>query len=182
MELKMNEYRYFIADDNKTGTLICSNEIKGEDMLLLVGYVIYFYNAASVDDIVDKLVTMYGFSVRKEHITAFDLNTNPDTPYTYYDLIDEGCYCESDGYMYTDIDRIKKHFSGEKSQKMLRTISRFSKRTFSQNLLVYSCNIFYRQKQVCLTHYDQLNSNKCLRKTQSNFILYEFLKHKQIDH
>ena len=30
----MNEYRYFIADDNKTGTLICSNEIKGEDMLL----------------------------------------------------------------------------------------------------------------------------------------------------
>ena len=51
----MNEYRYFIADDNKTGTLICSNEIKGEDMLLLVGYVIYFYNAASVDDIVDKL-------------------------------------------------------------------------------------------------------------------------------
>ena len=131
MELKMNEYRYFIADDNKTGTLICSNEIKGEDMLLLVGYVICFYNAASVDDIVDKLVTMYGFSVRKEHITAFDLNTNPDTPYTYYDLIDEGCYCESDGYMYTDIDRIKKHFSGEKSQKMLRTISRFSKRTFS---------------------------------------------------
>ena len=93
----MNEYRYFIADDNKTGTLICSNEIKGEDMLLLVGYVIYFYNAASVDDIVDKLVTMYGFSVRKKHITAFDLNTNP----------------------------------GEKSQKMLRTISRFSKRTFS---------------------------------------------------
>ena len=68
----MNEYRYFIADDNKTGTLICSNEIKGEDMLLLVGYVIYFYNAASVDDIVDKLVTMYGFSVRKKHITAFD--------------------------------------------------------------------------------------------------------------
>ena len=62
---------------------------------------------------------------------AFDLNTNPDTPYTYYDLIDEGGYCESDGYMYTDIDRIKKHFSGEKSQKMLRTISRFSKRTFS---------------------------------------------------
>ena len=54
----MNEYRYFIADDNKTGTLIFSNEIKGEDMLLLVGYVIYFYNAASVDDIVDKLVTM----------------------------------------------------------------------------------------------------------------------------
>ena len=52
----MNEYRYFIADDNKTGTLICSNEIKGEDMLLLVGYVICFYNAASVDDIVDKLV------------------------------------------------------------------------------------------------------------------------------
>ena len=41
----MNEYRYFIADDNKTGTLICSNEIKGEDMLLLVGYVICFYNA-----------------------------------------------------------------------------------------------------------------------------------------
>ena len=40
----------FIADDNKTGTLIFSNEIKGEDMLLLVGYVIYFYNAASVDD------------------------------------------------------------------------------------------------------------------------------------
>ena len=72
MEQKMNEYRYFIADDNKTGTLIFSNEIKGEDMLLLVGYVIYFYNAASVDDIVDKLVTMYGFSVRKEHITAFD--------------------------------------------------------------------------------------------------------------
>ena len=63
MEQKMNEYRYFIADDNKTGTLIFSNEIKGEDMLLLVGYVIYFYNAASVDDIVDKLVTMYGFSV-----------------------------------------------------------------------------------------------------------------------
>ena len=29
----MNEYRYFIADDNKTGTLICSNEIKGKDML-----------------------------------------------------------------------------------------------------------------------------------------------------
>ena len=27
----MNEYRYFIADDNKTGTLIFSNEIKGED-------------------------------------------------------------------------------------------------------------------------------------------------------
>ena len=127
----MNEYRYFIADDNKTGTLIFSNEIKGEDMLLLVGYVIYFYNAASVDDIVDKLVTMYGFSVRKEHITAFDLNTNPDTPYTYYDLIDEGCYCESDGYMYTDINRIKKLFSGEKSQKMLRTIGRFSKSTFS---------------------------------------------------
>ena len=122
----MNEYRYFIADDNKTGTLICSNEIKGEDMLLLVGYVIYFYNAASVDDIVDKLVTMYGFSVRKKHITAFDLNTNPDTPYTYYDLIDEGCYCESDGYMYTDINRIKKLFSGEKSQKMLRTIGRFN--------------------------------------------------------
>ena len=113
MELKMNEYRYFIADDNKTGTLICSNEIKGEDMLLLVGYVIYFYNAASVDDILDKLVTMYGFSVRKEHITAFD-------------LIDEGGYCESDGYMYSDIDRIKKHFSGEKSQKMLRTIGRFN--------------------------------------------------------
>ena len=90
----MNEYRYFIADDNKTGTLICSNEIKGEDMLLLVGYVICFYNAASVDDIVDKLVTMYGFSVMKEHITALDLNTNPDTPYTYYDLIDEGGYCE----------------------------------------------------------------------------------------
>ena len=127
----MNEYRYFIADDNKTGTLICSNEIKGEDMLLLVGYVICFYNAASVDDIVDKLVTMYGFSVMKEHITALDLNTNPDTPYTYYDLIDEGGYCESDGYMYTDINRIKKHFSGEKSQKMLRTIGRFSKRTFS---------------------------------------------------
>ena len=100
-------------------------------MLLLVGYVIYFYNAASVDDIVDKLVTMYGFSVIKEHITALDLNTNPDTPYTYYDLIDEGGYCESDGYMYSDIDRIKKHFSGEKSQKMLRTIGRFSKRTFS---------------------------------------------------
>ena len=117
----MNEYRYFIADDNKTGTLICSNEIKGEDMLLLVGYVICFYNAASVDDIVDKLVTMYGFSVMKEHITALDLNTNPDTPYTYYDLIDEGGYC-----MYTDIDRIKKHFSGEKSQKMLRTIGRFN--------------------------------------------------------
>ena len=106
----MNEYRYFIADDNKTGTLICSNEIK----------------AASVDDIVDKLVTMYGFSVMKEHITALDLNTNPDTPYTYYDLIDEGGYCESDGYMYTDINRIKKLFSGEKSQKMLRTIGRFN--------------------------------------------------------
>ena len=28
----MSEYRYFIADDNKT--LICSNEIKGKDMLL----------------------------------------------------------------------------------------------------------------------------------------------------
>ena len=81
--------------------------------------------------IVDKLVTMYGFSVRKEHITAFDLNTNPDTPYTYYDLIDEGGYCESDGYMYTDINRIKKLFFRGKSQKMLRTISRFSKRTFS---------------------------------------------------
>ena len=121
----MNEYRYFIADDNKTGTLICSNEIKGKDMLLLVGHIIYLYNAASVDDIVDKLVTMYGFSVRKEHITAFDLNTNPDTPYTYYDLIDEGGYCESDGYMYTDINRIKKLFSGEKSQKMwFRKINR----------------------------------------------------------
>ena len=107
----MNEYRYFIADDNKTGTLICSNEIKGKDMLLLVGHIIYLYNAASVDDIVDKLVTMYGFSVMKEHITALDLNTNPDTPYTYYDLIDEGGYCESDGYMYTDINRIKKLFS-----------------------------------------------------------------------
>ena len=71
----MNEYRYFIADDNKTGTLICSNEIKGKDMLLLVGHIIYLYNAASVDDIVDKLVTMYGFSVMKEHITALDLNT-----------------------------------------------------------------------------------------------------------
>ena len=83
-------------------------------------------NAASVDDIVDKLVTMYGFSVMKEHITALDLNTNPDTPYTYYDLIDEGGYCESDGYVYTDINRIKKLFSGEKSQKMLRTIGRFN--------------------------------------------------------
>ena len=121
----MNEYRYFIADDNKTGTLICSNEIKGKDMLLLVGHIIYLYNAASVDDIVDKLVTMYGFSVIKEHITALDLNTNPDTPYTYYDLIDEGGYCESDGYMYTDINRIKKLFSGEKSQKMwFRKINR----------------------------------------------------------
>ncbi|HBB64166.1 MAG TPA: hypothetical protein DCZ53_10810 [Ruminococcus sp.] len=121
----MNEYRYFIADDNKTGTLICSNEIKGKDMLLLVGHIIYLYNAASVDDIVDKLVTMYGFSVMKEHITALDLNTNPDTPYTYYDLIDEGGYCESDGYMYTDINRIKKLFSGEKSQKMwFRKINR----------------------------------------------------------
>ena len=121
----MNEYRYFIADDNKTGTLICSNEIKGKDMLLLVGHIIYLYNAASVDDIVNKLVTMYGFSVMKEHITALDLNTNPDTPYTYYDLIDEGGYCESDGYMYTDINRIKKLFSGEKSQKMwFRKINR----------------------------------------------------------
>ena len=121
----MNEYRYFIADDNKTGTLICSNEIKGKDMLLLVGHIIYLYHAASVDDIVDKLVTMYGFSVMKEHITALDLNTNPDTPYTYYDLIDEGGYCESDGYMYTDINRIKKLFSGEKSQKMwFRKINR----------------------------------------------------------
>ena len=71
------------------------------------------------------------YAIPKKHITALDLNTNPDTPYTYYDLIDEGGYCESDGYMYTDIDRIKKHFSGEKSQKMLRTIGRFSKRTFS---------------------------------------------------
>ena len=41
--------------------------------IFLVGHIIYLYNAASVDDIVDKLVTMYGFSVMKEHITALEM-------------------------------------------------------------------------------------------------------------
>ena len=66
---------------------------------------------------------MYGFSVMKEHITALDLNTNPDTPYTYYDLIDEGGYCESDGYMYTDIDRIKKTFFRRKIDRRCYALS-----------------------------------------------------------
>lgn len=55
----------------------------------------------------------------------------PDEVEKFSEQLKKGGYCESDGYMYTDIDRIKKHFSGEKSQKMLRTIGRFSKRTFS---------------------------------------------------
>ena len=122
----MNEYRYFIANKNKIGTLVCSNKINGNDMLLLVGYIIYSYGAGTVAHIVNKLTAVYDFEILKESITAAELNSSPETPYTYYDLIDENGYCEDDGYMYVDIGRIKKLFSKKKSQEMLSSIRRFN--------------------------------------------------------
>ena len=85
------------------------------------------------DNVTDSFLDAINWALEQEEAgSPFEMEGYVESYFdTYYDLIDEGGYCESDGYMYTDIDRIKKHFSGEKSQKMLRTIGRFSKRTFS---------------------------------------------------
>ena len=95
----MSEYRYFIANKNKIGTLVRNNKINGNDMILLIGYIIYSYGAGTVAHIVNKLTAVYDFEILKESITAAELNSSPETPYTYYDLIDENGYCEDDGYM-----------------------------------------------------------------------------------
>lgn len=122
----MSEYRYFIANKNKIGTLVRNNKINGNDMILLIGYIIYSYGTGTVAHIVNKLTAVYDFEILKESITAAELNSSPETPYTYYDLIDENGYCEDDGYMYVDIGRIKKLFSKKKSQEMLSSIRRFN--------------------------------------------------------
>lgn len=127
----MQEYRYFITDDSKFGTLISSDHVKDKDMLLLVGYIINVYGDVTVDSVVERLVNVYGFKIMKKDISCVYLNTSPETPYTYYDLIDEAGLCEDDGYMYTDIDEIKRYFSGEKSIEMIKSIGRFSPKIFS---------------------------------------------------
>lgn len=127
----MQEYRYYITDNHRIGTLISSDNVIGKEMLLLVGYVINVYGDITVNNVVRRLVNLYGFKIMKENISAVELNTSPETPYTYYDLIDEAGYCEDDGYMYTDIDRIKQYFSGKKSLEMIKSIGRFSPKPFS---------------------------------------------------
>lgn len=88
----MSEYRYFIANKNKIGTLVRNNKINGNDMILLIGYIIYSYGTGTVAHIVNKLTAVYDFEILKESITAAELNSSPETPYTYYDLIDENGY------------------------------------------------------------------------------------------
>lgn len=128
----MNEYRYFITDDSCVGVLIKSNKINGQKMLLLVGYILMTGLEVTVETVVSVLVKEYGFEVMKEKIDKVTLNTSDETPYTYYDLLDEGGYCEPDGYMYTDIAEISKYFSSPKAAEMLRSIRYFDKNHLSQ--------------------------------------------------
>ncbi|WP_124098217.1 hypothetical protein [Ruminococcus sp. Marseille-P6503] len=87
--------------------------------------------AVTVETVTAVLVEKYGFEVMKEKIDKVTLNTDDETPYTYYDLLDEGGYCEPDGYMYTDIDEISKYFSSSKAVEMLRSIRYFDKNHLS---------------------------------------------------
>lgn len=127
----MDEYRYFITDESCTGALVKSNVINGNAMLLLVGHIITTQDNVTVKNVTDVLITDYGFEILKEKIDKVTLNTSDETPYTYYDLLDEGGYCEADGYMYTDLDEIAKHFSGRKAVEMLKSIRYFDERHFS---------------------------------------------------
>ena len=130
-EFQVKEYRYFITDDSCIGALIKSNKINGQEMLLLVGYILMTRLAVTVETVTAVLVEKYGFEVMKEKIDKVTLNTGDETPYTYYDLLDDGGYCEPDGYMYTDIDEISKHFSSTKAVEMLRSIRYFDKNHLS---------------------------------------------------
>lgn len=127
----MRNYRYFITDRSCIGTLVKSSKTNGNSMLLLIGYLLQTTHTISVENIVNILVKNHSFAVIAKNLDKVTLNTSDDTPYTYYDLIDECGYCEEDGYMYTDIDRIADHFSSDKSKNMLKTITAFSSKQFS---------------------------------------------------
>lgn len=86
----MDEYRYFITDESCTGALVKSNVINGNAMLLLVGHIITTQDNVTVKNVTDVLITDYGFEILKEKIDKVTLNTSDETPYTYYDLLDEG--------------------------------------------------------------------------------------------
>lgn len=173
----MNEYRYFIANKNKIGTLVCNNKINGNDMILLIGYIIYSYGAGTVAHIVNKLTAVYDFEILKESITAAELNSSPETPYTYYDLIDENGYCEDDGYMYVDIGRIKKLFSKKKSQEMLSSIRRFNieKEYIHDERTVFKKRKFVitrdgdKSKNVLRTSYDKTSLSYLLTNVMGGF-------------
>lgn len=127
----MREYRYFITDESCIGSLVKCSHVNGNAMLLLMGYITKSRINITVEKAVDILVSNFNFEVIKQSIDKVTLNTCEETPYTYYDLIDEGGYCEADGYMYTDIAKISEYFSGEKSSEILRSIKAFSQRPFS---------------------------------------------------
>lgn len=122
---RYKKYRYFITDNSATGTLV-SGCIQGKEMLFLLGNAIAKKSSINVNEVVSMLCSRYGFTILKSGISKHELNTSDETPYTYYDLIDEFGYCEQDGYMYTDLDAISELFSDEKDQEILRSIKAFS--------------------------------------------------------
>ena len=124
-KINMKEYRYFITDNSTYGCLV-KGRFNGKEMILLLGNIFSNNKTLSIENVVTLLCSKYGFKVEKNNISKVELNTSPETPYTYYDLIDEFGYCESDGYMYTDIEEFTKLFSDTKSQEIFRSITAFS--------------------------------------------------------
>ncbi len=111
-------YRYFITDKSNIGYLIIGKN-NPKEMLIILGHL--SLNTSDISEIVSKLVIRFNFTVEKKELSFARLNTDDETPYTYYNILEDGI-CPNDGYSYANIVDIRKHFKSKKSKAMLKSL------------------------------------------------------------
>ena len=118
----MKEYRYFITDETNTGTLISCSNTDGKTMLIILGKLLAENKNNDVNTVVKVLCQKYSATVIEEKLFYVDLNSSPNTPYTYYHLIEDDGYCTEDGYMYANLNEIANYFKGKVVDHVLSSI------------------------------------------------------------
>ncbi|SDA31052.1 hypothetical protein SAMN02910447_03322 [Ruminococcus sp. YE71] len=112
------KHRYFVTDDTHIGDLIIG-ELNSQEMLILLGKLAVENQVVS--EITSLLVSKFGFIIEGTNLSFSQINSDDLYPYTYYDLISERVN-ERDGYLYSNICKIKEYYAGVECEEMLRSI------------------------------------------------------------